>query len=102
MVCSTCISGQQFSTRPHSADGRSHRFRATDIKISLGGPKDKIRMFLEKENVPYQVAIISMLSDLYFPPTLFRNTTRGTRMKCRWLARLLADIGLIVHVTCYK
>ena len=55
MVCSTCISGQQFSTRPHSADGRSHRFRATDIKISLGGPEDKIRMFLEKENVPYQV-----------------------------------------------
>ena len=49
------ISGQKFSTRPHSADGRSHRFRATDIKVSLGGPEDKIRMFLEKENVPYQV-----------------------------------------------
>ena len=49
------ISGQQFSTRPHSADGRSHCFRATDIKVSLGGPEDKIRMFLEKENVPYQV-----------------------------------------------
>ena len=60
VACSTCISGQQFTTRSHSADARSHRYRATDIKISLGGPEDKIRPYLEKANVPYQVCIISM------------------------------------------
>ena len=53
--CSTCISGQQFSTRPLDSDGRSYRYRATDILISLGGPEDKISFYLQKANVTYKV-----------------------------------------------
>ena len=53
--CRTCISGQEFSTRPSQSDGRSHRYRATDILISLGGPEADIALALEGAGIQYKV-----------------------------------------------
>ena len=47
----TCITGKKYSTRPSDSDGRSHRYRATDILISLGGPEARISSALKKANI---------------------------------------------------
>ena len=43
------------STAPHQRDGRSHKYRATDILISLGGPEAEINNVLTTSNIDFEL-----------------------------------------------
>ena len=53
--CRTCISGEQYSTAPHQRDGRSHKYRATDILMSLGGSGAEINNVLTTSNIDFEL-----------------------------------------------
>ena len=53
----SCISGQEFSTKPTQPDARNYRYRATDILISFGGPEAEIKSVLEKAKIPFKVLL---------------------------------------------
>ena len=52
----SCISGRDYSIEPSAPDARNHRFRATDIliSISLGGPEAST---LRQANIAYEILV---------------------------------------------